>query len=317
MKRKIQYLFLFSFLLLVGCEVTLLFDEPANEDPLIEVENAGDVEEENIGNREIKADNKLGGEGQVVSETTETNLVENDQANDQSEGVLDVATVKKIMETYGSMYINSMKLDANIEAVQTNIYQKSPLTWDLEIYINQSSKITTHEQIVMGDGRSDDVFVEVYSHPDVSFMNIAETDEWLEDENRLGGYRHYYWINSEVMNHFAEHSDLFVGYDDDTHFRIEFFGTDEQFEELIFFGFETIVDDTLNNYFVSEGGNISGELIMKFEKESYTLTDYTLSYEATTTVPDEGDYQVKESGEYRFSDFGDHNSLTIPSFVYQ
>lgn len=316
MNRKFLYLFylLYSFMLLVGCEVTISFDEPEDEN-----QSTGEVNAEGGQNDEdvvMENKEKLDDERLEDDENVKSNL-DKEQYSIQVQGDMDPASVHRIMETYGSMYISSMKLEADVEAVQTNIYQESPLTWDIAVYINQSSKITTHEQIIMGDGRTDDVYVEVYSHPDVSFMNIAETGDWLEDENQLGGYRHYYWINSELMKHFVNHSDLFVGYDDDSHFRIKFAGTDEQFKEIIFWGFDTIADDTLNAFFISEGGDMSGELIMRFEKESNTLTDYTLSYEATTTVPGEGDYHVIETGKYRFSEFDEHNSLTIPFFVYE
>lgn len=320
-RRQFLLVVVLSFLFLIGCEIDISFNDKDNEDESAEIENAGTDENGNRENENIQNEEADNQKVTEESEEVDSEKEENDQTEDaetfnQEQGDIEPSTVQNIMDISASLFITSMKLNAYVQANQTNIYQESPLVWDMEIYINQSSKITTHEQITMSDGRTEDVDVEVYAHPDVMFMDIANQGVWLESENTLGSYRHYYWIDSMIMHHFAQHANLFVGYDDDTHFRIEFVGTDEQFEEIIFYGFDSIVDDTLWQYFTSEGGDITGELVMRFEKEHFTLTDYTFSYEATTTVPDEGDYHVVEIGEYSFSEFGEHNSLTIPAFVY-
>lgn len=246
----------------------------------------------------------------LPAEITQETTVE--EADDQGSMTAE-ELLQKTTEKMGKL--TSMKLVGEIVSDQTNRYQKSTINWNVEMDMNLVGEIIWHEFLSVDDGRTEPMNLELYTTPETYWVRNLDhdPDRWSQSEAFMGGYQHFNVLTPFVLEQYSKAGSQFNVIDEGDHYAVTFTGEDTEFNNLIYRGFDDIVDDVLaTNY---ESMEISGTFEMTIDKDSFYVTSYTMEHDAKVTTTETGDYHVVEKATYLFSNFNEFDNLNIPEEI--
>lgn len=308
-QRMIMVLFICLFLL-VGC----------NNNDGLENNSMEPIQEDKPKTDEVQSDQEVVDEQEEIIEENTNNEVEENTDNEieenlEKDGIDKEQLLLNAAQAMGEL--TSMKVESEIISNRSNRYQDSTITWNTQLEIMfAENHMLIHEFLTVEDDRGEPMNLELYVTPDSHFSQNPDHNpgEWTEEASFMGGYQHFNLLNAGNLIDYASFAEQFEWIEETDHYTLTFSGSDDDaFKEQIYLGFAHQVDEVINN---SESEiEMTGTFEMTIAKETFYVTAWQMTFDATTTTEETGEYHNIEEASYIFSDFGEYDELVIPDEV--
>lgn len=218
--------------------------------------------------------------------------------------------------------LDGMKVEAKVVSTQSNRYQDSVITWDMEREYNWTAGEIIHEFISVSDSRGEEPMrLELY-HTGQGMQYVQNLDhnqgEWTLQDSFVGGYQHFYERGEMDLLLYADYPWEFSLTEAEDSYTVSFDGSDEGFENLIF-GIYYYLDEGFFNEERSSTEDdyygITGIFNMTIDKETFLIREWEMEYEGGRQTEALGDYYNIEKATYKNSDFNQYDALEIPTEV--